>query len=141
MKTNDIALKTEPQIAKCVLYIDDDEYVNDVVYQLLSHIGFEVVIANCGFQAIKLLDAQPCRFDIVILDQQLPDINGLDLSQELLKIQSNIPIILCTGFCDLEINDEYRKMGIRKILAKPFKLLELDKIIRKLVDDTNMYKS
>ncbi len=75
------------------------------------------------------------RFDLVITDMTMPKMTGDELSKELLKIRSNIPIILCTGFSDKIDEIKTKDLGIREFVMKPIVMREIAKTIREVLDN------
>ena len=74
------------------------------------------------------------RFDLVITDMTMPKMTGDELSKELLKIRSNIPIILCSGFSDKIDEIKTKDLGIREFVMKPIVMREMSKRIRQVWD-------
>ena len=74
------------------------------------------------------------RFDLVITDMTMPKMTGDELSKELLKIRSNIPIILCTWFSDKIDEIKTKDLGIREFVMKPIVMREMSKRIRQVWD-------
>lgn len=66
----------------------------------------------------------------VITDQTMPQMTGVRLAEELLRIRPDIPIILCTGYSEKVDANAARAMGIRRFLMKPFSVQEMSQIIR-----------
>ena len=76
----------------------------------------------------------PGRFDVVITDQTMPVMTGLDLAKELVKARPDIPIILCTGYSDNASPEIAKEAGIREFLMKPLTKRELAEAIRRALD-------
>jgi YesN/AraC family two-component response regulator len=85
---------------------------------------------------LELFKIQPDRFDLVITDQTMPHMAGVDLAKELMRIRPDIPIILCTGFSEVISAEEAKALGIREFLMKPFATRMLAETIRRAVDST-----
>jgi len=67
----------------------------------------------------------------------MPNLTGVDLAGEIIKLQPDIPILLCTGFNDAVNPEKSRANGIREVLPKPFSVKELAGLVRKLLDNDN----
>jgi CheY-like chemotaxis protein len=65
---------------------------------LLRQLGYAVVAKNSPHQALKLFQADPAAFDLVLTDQAMPEMNGIELASQIAQIRPDIPIILCTGY-------------------------------------------
>jgi len=75
----------------------------------------------------------PDKFDLVITDMTMPDMTGDQLSQKLLEIRSDIPIIICTGYSTKMDNAKAAATGIRGLVMKPVLLSEIAKKIREVL--------
>ncbi len=117
-----------------ILLIDDEELVVSVASEMLGSLGYQVVMSQRSIDALELFRSQPDLFHLIITDQTMPGMTGLDLAKEFQKIRADIPIILCTGFSDEDISKKARNLGIHKILSKPFVLNELGAAIREILD-------
>ncbi|MFC1534706.1 response regulator [Thermodesulfobacteriota bacterium] len=127
--------KTLPYRKKCILYVENEQSMIDIVKMMLERLGYNVVNTTWCAQAIRLLQSRPDHFDLVITDMRMPDMNGLDLSRKLLGIRPDVPIILCTGFSDLDIEERAKEIGIRGIIPKPFFRQDLVMAIRKTLGE------
>src|SRR5262245_66644138 len=82
-----------------ILVADDDAGVRDVLDQLLRDEGYEVVTAATGQQALNaLLAGDDDRPDLALVDQRLPDIDGIQVMQQMLEQGHDVPIILMTAY-------------------------------------------
>jgi DNA-binding NtrC family response regulator len=73
----------------------------------------------------------PDRFDLVITDQIMPKLTGVQLATRLLELRPGLPVILCTGFSELVDSDGAHALGIRGFLMKPFSIREMAGAIKK----------
>jgi PAS domain S-box-containing protein len=117
-----------------LLFVDDEKFLIDVGKQMLEHLGYRVTSRLSGVEALELFRAQPDRFDLVITDQTMPQITGLELARELLAIRPNIPIVLCTGFSEGLTAERAKSVGIRDFIMKPLVIRDLSQTIRKVLD-------
>lgn len=114
---------------KNILYVKNDLYTAKTIMEILETLGYDTTLTTRSTEAIRLLKSQPALFDIIITDEYLKGLNGLDLSEELLRIKSNIHIILCTGDRSIDSEEIKKTTGIKEILFKPFTIDELKKIL------------
>jgi CheY-like chemotaxis protein len=84
---------------KCprLLCVDDDGGIRDLYEVLLSSFGYEVIAAEDGPRALQLFHGQRDRIDAVILDYQMPEMNGVELAAELKRLRGDLPIIMISG--------------------------------------------
>lgn len=116
-----------------ILCIDDEPYLNTLFERILSKYGFNPTILTDSIKALEIFRNEPDNFDMVITDQGMPGLTGTQLATEILKIRPQIPIILITGYSDLDFV-KIRKIGIRHYLRKPIKFDELLKIIQEILE-------
>lgn len=117
-----------------ILIVDDDEMVRLVVRAVLNYRGYQVAEAADGEEAVsKYLEAQP-RFDLVLLDLNMPRMNGWDA---LVRIMDQDPaaviILLSGGLTEGEV-ERGRALGAAGYLAKPFENPELVRFVRRTLD-------
>jgi len=79
--------------------------------------------------ALSLFEETPEKFNLVITDQTMPKLTGLDLSKRLLAIRADIPIILCSGYSELVDEEKAKSIGIRSYLNKPIDQKQLLQVI------------
>ena len=123
-----------PRGHECILLVDDEEHLADMWLRMLEHLGYEVVAKTSGIKALEIFRSQPDKFDIVITDQTMPKMTGVDLAKELMHIRSNIPIILCSGFSEAITPEKAKAMGIREFVMKPMVMREMAETIRRVVE-------
>lgn len=117
-----------------ILLVDDEELVVAVASEMLRTLGYEVVSVQRSSEALEIFRAQPNRFHLLITDQTMPDMTGMELAAEVLRVRPDIPIILCTGFSKENVREMAATIGIRKILSKPFIMQELASSVRDALD-------
>jgi PAS domain S-box-containing protein len=124
-----------PRGKERILFVDDEKAMVDAIQPMIERLGYKVTSRTSSIEALKAFRANPDRFDLVITDFTMPNMTGMELAKELLKLRSDILIILCTGYSE-HINEAKAKgSGIRAFLTKPVVLGEIAKTIRKVLDD------
>lgn len=114
-----------------VLLVDDDPEVRQVTADMLHDLGCIVVEAASGAEALRLIPgAAP---DLLVLDYAMPDMNGLRLAQAMRDVGVSAPVLLATGYAELEHTDETTTAVLNAILRKPFTLRELAAVISRLL--------
>jgi PAS domain S-box-containing protein len=104
---------------KCLL-VDDNKDVLIYLNRILIDTGVSVITARSGFEAIELIKAIP-DIDIVLLDMQMPEMNGIEATKEIRKIRKNIPIIAQTAFIFEDDKDIILEAGCDACLIKPIR--------------------
>ncbi|MDD5234550.1 MAG: response regulator, partial [Syntrophales bacterium] len=101
---------------------------------MLSRLGYEVVSLTSSVEAMKVFQADPLSFDLVITDMTMPIISGLDLAQNMLRIRPELPLILITGFSETITYARIQEIGISEIIMKPVTKDALADAIRRNLD-------
>ncbi len=132
------AARVHPEVvitgSEQVLVVDDDEEVARMAEQMLKRLGYRVTAFTNSAEARDTFLAHPERFDIVITDQTMPQLTGVELAKELLAARPDLPIILISGFSELITGAKIKKLGIRHYLMKPLVGGELAATIRQVLD-------
>lgn len=108
-----------------ILLVEDEQALANVYQGFLESSGYGVTTRPNGSLALDTFNANPGQYDLVLTDQNMPIMTGKQLSQELLKLSPNTPIIMATGFSSTISEEEAYALGIRKYLMKPIKLSTL----------------
>ena len=118
-----------------ILFVDDEKILADTIRIMLERLGYHVIVRTSSSEALELFRTKSDSFDLVITDHTMPIMTGMELAKELLKIQPDIPILLCTGFSELALEEKARQTGIKAFIMKPVVIKDLAKIIRKTLND------
>jgi PAS domain S-box-containing protein len=114
-----------------VLIVDDDESVANVLAEILRLHEFDVTVELNSKKALINYTKNPLKFDLLITDKDMPHMDGVDFSREVKKLNSNVSIILVTGYSPESIDID--KFGIDMVLTKPLETKELLSCINKLI--------
>ncbi|MDM8518180.1 ATP-binding protein, partial [Desulfobacterales bacterium HSG16] len=117
-----------------ILFVDDEEQLVCFSKEILEHMGYEVQAETRSLAARDTFFKYPDRFDLVITDQTMPDMTGMELASEILKLRPNIPVILCTGFVSSLTDRAAPDPGIHTFIKKPLGVHQLSKIVREALD-------
>src|SRR5208283_5530851 len=93
--------------------------------EILTDLGYRITSQTGAREALALFRQDPSRFDLVITDQTMPEITGVDLAKEILGLRAGMPIVLCTGFSQLVDADKAKAAGIRAFAMKPLTRQEI----------------
>jgi CheY-like chemotaxis protein len=120
-----------------ILFVDDEQMLVEMAENELSNLGFKVTGISDSGHVLTFLKNDTTRIDILVTDQTMPGMSGIELAKEALKIRNNLPIILCTGY-NSEISPERATtIGISLVMMKPYRSNELSKAIRDVIDNTH----
>ncbi len=125
-----------PRGTERVLFVDDEDLLAELGRELLEKLGYIAVALTDSTDALNLFLSDPYSFDLVITDQTMPKLTGLNLARKLLKTRDDIPIILCTGHSDSVSPEIAKDSGIKELLMKPVGKGELTQAIRRVLDAT-----
>jgi len=112
-----------------ILIVDDENDVIDTASVMLRTLGYKVITACNGLEAINVYKKYKDRIDLVLLDIIMPKMAGKETYLELKKINPNVIVILSSGYSQDNRAIEILKEGALKFIQKPFKFNELSKIV------------
>ena len=116
-----------------ILLIDDEDMIIEVGQELLEALGHKVLLAKCGEEAISVYKRNRSQIDMVILDLIMPGMGGGETYDKLKEIDSNVRILLSSGY---SVNGQARKImerGCDGFIQKPFNIEELSMKIRDIL--------
>ena len=114
-----------------VLLAEDQEEVRDMMVARLARLGLEVECAENGVEALAILQENPTHFDLVITDQNMPKMTGLELAEQASKELPDLPFVLVSGYSKNKLRDfKNKQSSIKAILRKPISSKALEKEIR-----------
>jgi PAS domain S-box-containing protein len=108
-----------------ILLIDDEEIVIDSVGCMIEHLGYRLIVARSGKEAVQTYEANGSDIDLVILDMIMPNMNGSETFDRLKAIDPAVKIILSTGYSADGQASEILQRGCQGLINKPFTLAEL----------------
>jgi PAS domain S-box-containing protein len=117
-----------------ILFIDDEQSLVTLVKEILRRLGYEVVTKTSSREALELFRSQPEGFDLVITDQTMPYMTGIELVREIMQIRSDIPTILCTGYSETATPEKVEAAGVRELILKPLEPFSFAQTVRKVLD-------
>jgi len=101
---------------------------------MLQGLGYQVSVAANGTDAWDLFREDPSQYDLVITDQTMPEVTGINLAQKILGVRRDMPIILCTGYSEIISPEQAQEIGIRAFIMKPVAKKEMAETIRRVLD-------
>jgi DNA-binding response OmpR family regulator len=114
-----------------ILIVEDDSPVAKFLSSGLEGEHYEVRIATTGRQVSQIMDASPC--DLIILDLNLPDVNGMEVLRQVRNARPHLPVLILTGSARVEDRVDGLDSGADDYLTKPFAFSELTARIRALL--------
>ena len=120
---------TEPK--PHIFLVDDSPLIARASQILLSKSGFEVTICSNEYEAIETIKSQPDHFQLILTDQKMPHMTGIELAIKIREINQKIPTVLITGDLSEKESEQAAEAGIQYCLIKPISNQELVKTLWK----------
>ncbi|MEJ2723057.1 MAG: response regulator [Deltaproteobacteria bacterium] len=115
-----------------ILVVDDEKRIRDGCRTVLSQEGFEVAVAEDGYNGLKMIEAG--HFDIILLDLMMPGVSGMDLLERVKVRHPDTVIVVITGYATLEHSVEAMKKGAFDFISKPFSPQDLRGVVAKAIE-------
>lgn len=117
-----------------VLLVDDEDIVIHVGEEMLKEMGYSVLLARSGKEAVKVYKAHKDRIDLIILDMIMPDMGGSDAYDALKEISSDVMVLLSSGYSINGQATEIMERGCNGFIQKPFNMKELSEKIEEIMN-------
>jgi CheY-like chemotaxis protein len=104
-----------------VLLIDDEPFVRDVGLRTLEMAGFEVVTAADGREGLEIFRQQQGDLACVVLDLTMPQMGGEEVLSEIRKINARVPVVITSGYSELDVMPRFDGKSVSGFIHKPFK--------------------
>ena len=111
------------EIQPYILFAEDDPDTRDITALLLKHAGFRVCVAESSSELLKL--ARLKSFDVVVLDNWMPEMDGIELCRRIREFDQTTPIVFCSGAVTKADIDAAFAAGAQEYISKPFDADEL----------------
>ncbi len=118
-----------------ILLADDEEIIRIPLVKMLELLGYTVLQAGNGREAVSLFEKEKDRIDLVILDMIMPEMNGRDCFVLLREIRQDIPVILASGFSETEDIRFLKSQGLNAFITKPFRQNQIARLIRNVLNN------
>jgi len=121
-------------IEQKILIIDDDETLCKVIGEELEQENYSVTCSLSGKDGLTKLNNE--RYDLILLDYQMPEMDGYEVFQEIRKISSSLPVIIITANTDIDTIQKFADKGICDLVNKPFEFEDLLASIKKCISNS-----
>src|SRR5882672_7551561 len=102
-----------------VMIVDDQRSLVALAEETLAALGYEPVGFDSSVAALQAFRAEPQRFDLVLTDETMPDMNGVELVREIRRVRPELPIVLMSGYSGAQLTERARAVGVAEVLRKP----------------------
>ena len=120
--------------SETVLFVDDEDMIIEVAGELFQQLGYKVLTAKNGKDAIEIYEENKEHIDIVLLDMIMPNMSGSDTYDKIKKIDPDIKVLLSSGYSINGQATEIMDRGCNGFIQKPFKMKELSQKLREILD-------
>lgn len=127
-----------PGDSRNILVVDDEAAVAGFVGELLRVNGYRVHVETHPKNALTAFLSAPEKYDLLIVDQTMPEITGLQLADQLHVIQPELPVILCTGGSEAVKEDNVEELGVSAICKKPMESETLLRLVGEVLTNRSM---
>ncbi len=117
-----------------ILFVDDELQLVEMAPEFFSSLGYTVTAVQTPAEALERFRRNPHTYDLVITDYTMPNMTGLMLAAELKNIRSDVPVILCSGYNDVESDNASQPGLTRAFVMKPLKRDVMAHTIREVLD-------
>jgi len=114
-----------------LLLVDDEMSLVNIGREFLEDLGYQVTGTTSSREALEMIEKDPNLFDILITDQTMPQLTGLELARQAKKLRPDLPILICTGQQNLLDETELEEADILKVLGKPDLFNDLAEVLEK----------
>lgn len=117
-----------------ILLVDDEEVIVEVSKEILEILGYKILVAHSGHEAINIYSEKKDVIDLVIQDMVMPGMSGIETFHALKIINPAVKVILSSGYVINQKIESIMEQGCRAFIQKPFRMEELSKKIRDVLD-------
>jgi PAS domain S-box-containing protein len=114
-----------------ILLVDDEETVRSVGKRMLEMLGFEVLVAEDGQQAVKIFREKSASIACLLLDLTMPHLDGEQTFREIRRIQKDVRIIMCSGYNEQDISQRFIGKKLTGFIQKPYQLASLSEVLQR----------
>ncbi len=117
-----------------ILVVDDEEIVRRVTKMMLESVGFTVLMAQDGLEALEVFRRRADEIVLVVLDLTMPNLDGEETLRELLRIRPNVKTILSSGYNEQDLTDRFAGKGLSAFIQKPYRPDQLRERVRQALE-------
>ena len=117
-----------------ILLVEDEPSLIELGQGILENLGYCVDSASNGTKALAMIGRDPDKYDLLLTDQTMPKMTGLELAMQARKIRPDMPVILCTGYSEQISSVDLRRAGVDQLITKPMLMVDLATAVRGALD-------
>jgi DNA-binding NtrC family response regulator len=124
-------------LAAQILVVDDDELIRQQLERLFIQAGYRVTVCDSAEKALEVLEKEDT--DLVLTDIRLPGLSGVQLAEQIVERWGEIPVIVITGFAEIETAVEVLKLGASDFIVKPFSAAAIQESVRLVLEKARVF--
>jgi signal transduction histidine kinase/ActR/RegA family two-component response regulator len=117
-----------------ILFVDDEPEITFMGKKMLENLGYKVTIKSDSLSALEEFNNNPDKYSLLVTDQSMPNMNGMELATAIKKIRQDLKVIIITGYSESLSDDVLAINGISEVILKPMILDDFSKVIRRVLD-------
>jgi two-component system, cell cycle sensor histidine kinase and response regulator CckA len=117
-----------------IAFVDDEIAIAETMGSVLTNLGYQVTVFSDSMTALREIKTNPNDFDILITDYSMPQLTGLEIAEKLKDADSNIPVILISGYLMEDMERAVKDAGISEVITKPIRIHELADVVRRVLN-------
>ena len=122
-----------PHNKHTILVVEDEELLRDLLKECLEEDGYEVLIAEDGFEAVEIYKRSKDTIALVISDMGLPGIGGWEVFRQIREVTPDAKVILSSGFVKSGVREEMIQAGALDLVQKPYDIVRIVAMARKII--------
>lgn len=131
---NESSLLNAPTSDSLILLVDDEEMIRDVGRSILESLGYKVITASNGKEAVEIFSKMGKEISLVIMDLVMPVMDGEIAFKEIKKMDPDAKVIISSGY-SVDRIDVLKDKGVAAFVSKPYRLKEIAETVRKVLDE------
>ncbi len=120
-----------------ILFVDDEESILEIAVEFFKHKGYQVIAARNGLEALEIL--KQSKVDCCFTDINMPEMDGLELAEQIREMDNTIPVIVMTGYPSLDNTIRTLKNGVVDFLIKPVNLNQMEVCVRRVLRERQLF--
>lgn len=120
-----------------ILVVDDELLIRDLLYDFFQGQGWNITVAASGVNALKILSEK--EFDVVLTDLKMPEMGGIELTNQLRESHPDLPVVIMTGYPSLETAIDAIRCKVADYIVKPFNINKLYKSVQSQIGEKNSH--
>ena len=106
---------------------------HEILDIMLQHLGYRVTACTAPSAALSMFIDDPWSFSAVMTDMNMPEISGVQLATEVLRVRPDVPVLLASGFITDELQTEAVRLGVAEVLHKPLSIAQLSEALARVL--------